>query len=175
VKVFPKEVEHVLYEHPAVAECAVVGIPDERKGETVKAYIVLRAGYEPSEALAEEIRQHCLRELAAYKHPREIEFCEGAPQDSLREDPKVRAPRALRAQLLRSPGLLGLWARLSARTRCTAYPKNPIIPKIPAIRKTFGAVGGEKTIYPKPMKPTTPLSKITTAKISSPMMRSLLR
>jgi long-chain acyl-CoA synthetase len=80
VKVFPKEVEHVLYEHPAVAECAVVGIPDERKGETVKAYIVLRAGYEPSEALAEEIRQHCLRELAAYKHPREIEFVKELPK-----------------------------------------------------------------------------------------------
>jgi long-chain acyl-CoA synthetase len=80
VKVFPKEVEHVLYEHPAVAECAVVGIPDERKGETVKAYIVLRAGYEPSETLAEEIRQHCLRELAAYKHPREIEFVKELPK-----------------------------------------------------------------------------------------------
>lgn len=80
VKVFPKEVEHVLYEHPAVAECAVVGIPDERKGETVKAYIVLKAGYVPSDALAEEIQQHCLRELAAYKHPREIEFVKELPK-----------------------------------------------------------------------------------------------
>ncbi len=80
VKVFPKEVEHVLYEHPAVAECAVVGIPDERKGETVKAYIVLKPGYAPSDTLAEEIQQHCLRELAAYKHPREIEFVKELPK-----------------------------------------------------------------------------------------------
>ncbi|MCX8103452.1 MAG: long-chain fatty acid--CoA ligase [Candidatus Bipolaricaulota bacterium] len=80
VKVFPKEVEHVLYEHPAVAECAVVGIPDERKGETVKAYIVLKPGYVPSDTLAEEIQQHCLRELAAYKHPREIEFVQQLPK-----------------------------------------------------------------------------------------------
>lgn len=80
VKVFPKEVEHVLYEHPAVAECAVVGIPDERKGETVKAYIALKAGYAPSDTLAEEIQQHCLRELAAYKHPREIEFVKELPK-----------------------------------------------------------------------------------------------
>lgn len=80
VKVFPKEVEQVLYEHAAVAECAVVGVSDERKGETVKAYIVLKAGYVPSDTLAEEIQQHCLRELAAYKHPREIEFVKELPK-----------------------------------------------------------------------------------------------
>jgi long-chain acyl-CoA synthetase len=80
VKVFPKEVEHVLYEHPAVAECAVVGVPDERKGETVKAHIVLKSGYAPSDTLAEEIQQHCLKELAAYKHPREIEFVKELPK-----------------------------------------------------------------------------------------------
>jgi long-chain acyl-CoA synthetase len=80
VKVFPKEVEHILYEHPAVAECAVVGVPDERKGETVKAYIVLKPGSVPSDTLAEEIQQHCLRELAAYKHPREVEFVKELPK-----------------------------------------------------------------------------------------------
>ncbi|MCI2430644.1 long-chain fatty acid--CoA ligase [Candidatus Acetothermia bacterium] len=80
VKVFPKEVEQVLYEHPAVAECAVVGMTDERKGETVKAYVVLKPGHMPSDKLAEEIQQHCLRELAAYKHPREIEFVQQLPK-----------------------------------------------------------------------------------------------
>ena len=80
VKVFPKEVEQVLYEHPAVAECAVVGIPDERKGETVKAYVVLRPGQQPSEPLAEAIKNHCLSELAAYKHPRSIEFVQTLPK-----------------------------------------------------------------------------------------------
>jgi long-chain acyl-CoA synthetase len=80
VKVYPKEVEQVLYEHPAVAECAVVGLPDERKGETVKAYVVLKSGQQPSEQLAEEIKNHCLRELAAYKHPRFIEFVQTLPK-----------------------------------------------------------------------------------------------
>lgn len=80
VKVYPKEVEHVLYEHAAVAECAVVGIPDPRKGETVKAFIVPKPGVQPSEQLAEEIKQYCLRELAAYKHPREIEFVQTLPK-----------------------------------------------------------------------------------------------
>jgi len=80
VKVFPKEVEHVLYEHPAVAECAVVGIPDPRKGETVKAFIVPKPGVQPSEQLAEEIKRYCLKELAAYKHPREIEFVQTLPK-----------------------------------------------------------------------------------------------
>jgi long-chain acyl-CoA synthetase len=80
LNVYPKEVEQVLYEHPAVAECAVVGVPDERKGETVKAYIVLKPGYQPSEQLKEEIKQHCLQEIAAYKHPRTIEFVGELPK-----------------------------------------------------------------------------------------------
>ncbi len=80
LNVYPKEVEQVLYEHPAVAECAVVGVPDERKGETVKAYIVLKPGYQPSEQLKEELKQHCLNEIAAYKHPRYIEFVKELPK-----------------------------------------------------------------------------------------------
>jgi len=78
--VYPKEVENVLFEHSAVADCAVVGVPDERKGETVKACIVLKPGNVPSDDLAELIRQHCLKELAAYKHPRQIEFMEALPR-----------------------------------------------------------------------------------------------
>jgi len=90
LNVYPKEVEHVLYEHPAVAECAVVGIPHERKGETVKAFIVLKSGYEPSEGLKEEIRQHCLKEIAAYKHPREIEFVSELPKTASGKIQKYR-------------------------------------------------------------------------------------
>ena len=78
--VYPKEVEQVLYEHPAVADCAVVGIPDERKGETVKAFVVLKPGQSANASLEEAIRQHCLSELAAYKHPREIEFVSALPR-----------------------------------------------------------------------------------------------
>lgn len=80
LNVYPKEVEHVLYEHPAVAECAVVGIPDERKGETVKAFVALKSGYDRSDALGKELKAHCLREIAPYKHPRAIEFVETLPK-----------------------------------------------------------------------------------------------
>lgn len=78
--VYPKEVEQVLYEHPAVADCAVVGVPDERKGETVKAFVVLKPDHAAADDLGETIRQHCLAELAAYKHPRQIEFVEVLPR-----------------------------------------------------------------------------------------------
>jgi long-chain acyl-CoA synthetase len=90
MKVYPKEVEHILYEHPAVAECAVVGVPDERKGETVKAFVVLRPTHRPSETLSEELKQHCLKEIAAYKHPREIEFVETLPKTASGKIQKYR-------------------------------------------------------------------------------------
>lgn len=90
MKVYPKEVEHVLYEHPAVAECAVVGTPDERKGETVKAFVVLRPSHKPSKALEEELRKHCLEEIAAYKHPREIEFVDTLPKTASGKIQKYR-------------------------------------------------------------------------------------
>lgn len=90
LKVYPKEVEHVLYEHPAVAECAVVGISDVRKGETVKAFVVLKSSHQPSEALKEELKQHCLKEIAAYKHPREIEFVNTLPKTASGKIQKYR-------------------------------------------------------------------------------------
>lgn len=90
LNVYPKEVEHVLYEHPAVAECAVVGIPDERKGETVKAFVQLASGHQPTESLREELKDHCLREIAAYKHPRVIEFVESLPKTASGKVQKYR-------------------------------------------------------------------------------------
>ncbi len=90
LKVFPKEVEQVLYEHPAVAECAVVGIPDERKGETVKAFVVPKPGVKGTEALATEIQQHCLEQISAYKHPREIEFVKSLPKTASGKIQKYR-------------------------------------------------------------------------------------
>jgi long-chain acyl-CoA synthetase len=90
MKVYPKEVEHILYEHPAVAECAVVGVPDERKGETVKAFVVLKSTHTPTDTLAEEIRQHCLTQIAAYKHPREIEFVATLPKTASGKIQKYR-------------------------------------------------------------------------------------
>jgi long-chain acyl-CoA synthetase len=74
--VFPKEVEDVIAAHPKVAECAVVGVPDERTGEAVKALIVLRPGETSTE---EEILEHCRGSLARFKWPRQIEFVPSLP------------------------------------------------------------------------------------------------
>ncbi|WP_266083240.1 long-chain-fatty-acid--CoA ligase [Haladaptatus caseinilyticus] len=75
--VYPREVEEVLYEHEAVGEAAVIGIEDDRRGETVKALIVPAPGSEPGIDVTEnEIREYVLANLAEYKHPRIIEFCE---------------------------------------------------------------------------------------------------
>ncbi len=69
--IYPREIEEVLYTHPKVAEAAVVGIPDPYRGETVKAYIVPKAG---ANVTAEEIIAYCHEKLAAYKVPRLVEF-----------------------------------------------------------------------------------------------------
>jgi 2-aminobenzoate-CoA ligase len=74
------EVEHVLDEHPAVAECAVVAAPDETRGFIVKAFVVLRDAHPPSPALVAELQEHVKRELAPYKYPRAVEFLERLPR-----------------------------------------------------------------------------------------------
>jgi len=75
--VYPREVEEVLYEHPAVKECVVAGIPDKYRGETVKAYVVLKDGARVS---AEALQAYCREMLAAYKVPRAIEFRDDLPK-----------------------------------------------------------------------------------------------
>jgi 2-aminobenzoate-CoA ligase len=74
------EVEHVLDEHPAVAESAVVAAPDATRGFLVKAYVVLRSPARPSPELVGELQDHVKRELAPYKYPRAIEFVERLPR-----------------------------------------------------------------------------------------------
>jgi acyl-CoA synthetase (AMP-forming)/AMP-acid ligase II len=75
--VYPREVEDVLYRHPAVAECAVIGVPDATWGEAVLALIVAKSGC----AIADEdIRAHCARELAGYKKPRTISVVAALPK-----------------------------------------------------------------------------------------------
>jgi long-chain acyl-CoA synthetase len=76
-KVWPREVEDVLYTHPAVREAAVVGVPDEYRGESVKAYVSLQAGVEVT---PEEIKAFCKERMAAYKYPREVEFVDELPK-----------------------------------------------------------------------------------------------
>lgn len=75
--VYPQEVEEVLYDHPGVSEVAVVGKPDDRRVETVVAYVVPTTGVTPD---ADRLREHCLETMAAYKHPREIEFVGTLPR-----------------------------------------------------------------------------------------------
>ncbi|ELY82411.1 long-chain fatty acid--CoA ligase [Natrinema pallidum] len=75
--VYPREVEELLFEHEDVADAAVVGVPDDRRGETVKAFIVPTPD---ADATPEEIKQYCLTNLAEYKHPREVEFVKELPR-----------------------------------------------------------------------------------------------
>jgi long-chain acyl-CoA synthetase len=76
-KVWPREVEDVLYTHPAVREAAVVGIHDDYRGETVKAVVSLRAGMA---ATPEELIDHCRARMAAYKYPRRLEIIDDLPK-----------------------------------------------------------------------------------------------
>jgi long-chain acyl-CoA synthetase len=78
--VYPSEIEDVLLAHPAVAEAAVVGMPDARKGEVPRAYVVLREG---SEATTEEIDRHCQANLAHYKWPAVIEIRDELPKSMI--------------------------------------------------------------------------------------------
>lgn len=74
--VYSTEVENALASHPAVATAAVIGVPDDRWGERVHAFIVLRPGTPPTE---ESLREHCRELIAGYKLPRSIEFVDGLP------------------------------------------------------------------------------------------------
>lgn len=87
-KVWPREVEDVLYGHPAVREVAVIGVPDDYRGETVKAFVSLKAGQTVTE---QELIDFARQRMAAYKRPRSIEF--------LDELPKTTTGKILRREL----------------------------------------------------------------------------
>jgi acetyl-CoA synthetase len=79
-RIGPFEVESACLEHPAVAEAAAVASPDERRGNVVKAFVVLAAGHAPSDALAEEIKAFVRDHHSAYAYPRLIEFVDDLPK-----------------------------------------------------------------------------------------------
>src|SRR5712691_1281743 len=87
--VYPRDVEEVLYEHPAVLECCVAGVPDAYRGETVKAFVVVRPGLEVRD---EELDAFCRERLAAFKVPRIYEYRESLPMSAV--------GKVLRQQLL---------------------------------------------------------------------------
>ena len=80
-RIGPTEVENALIEHPAVVESAVVGSPDEERGEVVKAFVVLRAGIAPSDELVAELQKHAQTVTAPYKYPRKISFVASLPKN----------------------------------------------------------------------------------------------
>jgi acetyl-CoA synthetase len=79
-RIGPFEVESACIEHPAVREAAAVASPDERRGNVVKAFIVLVEGYEPSEELANEISAFVRDRLSQYAYPRRVEFVADLPK-----------------------------------------------------------------------------------------------
>ena len=91
-KVWPREVEDVLREHPSVKEAAVVGVPDEYRGESVKAFVSINAGQTFDE---QELIAFCKSKMAAYKYPRQVEQVD--------ELPKTVTGKILRRQLRDTP------------------------------------------------------------------------
>lgn len=79
-RVGPFEVESTLIEHPAVIEAGVIGKPDPLRGEIIKAFIVLRKTFEPSDQLKEELKDFVKKKLAGHAYPREIEFVSSLPK-----------------------------------------------------------------------------------------------
>ena len=78
--IYPDEIDRVLVEHPAVLEAATIGVPDEKRGETVKSFVVLTPG---KRATPDELLAHCREYLAAYKVPRHIEFRDELPKSTV--------------------------------------------------------------------------------------------
>jgi len=98
LKVWPREVEEVLYEHPAVKEAGVIGIPDPYRGETVKAFVSLKDEYE-GKVTQEEVVEFCKERIASYKAPQYVEFRKEMPKTAVGKILR----RVLKDEALRRP------------------------------------------------------------------------
>jgi len=81
--VYPREVEEVLFQHPAIVEAAVTGVTDSYRGETVAAFVVLKPGIEASEQTKQELLAFCKEKLSAYKVPKILQFRDSLPKSTI--------------------------------------------------------------------------------------------
>jgi acetyl-CoA synthetase len=103
-RIGPSEIENCLVKHPAVANAAVVPKPDAERGNLVKAYVVLAAGFVASDVLVTELQQHVRGLLAPYEYPKEIEFIEALPMTTTGKVQRrvLRLQEEARAKLLKT-------------------------------------------------------------------------
>jgi acetyl-CoA synthetase len=103
-RIGPFDVESVLAQHEAVAECAVIAVPDEVRGEVIEAVVVTRAGHEPSEELARELQQLVKERYAAHAYPRAVRFVDALPKTESGKVQRVVLRRQRVAELEASAG-----------------------------------------------------------------------
>jgi acetyl-CoA synthetase len=103
-RIGPFDVESVLVQHEAVAECAVIAVPDEARGEVIEAVVVLRGDAEPSDELARELQQLVKERYAAHAYPRSVRFVASLPKTESGKVQRVVLRRQRVAELQASAG-----------------------------------------------------------------------
>lgn len=127
LNIYPAEVEAALHKHPAVADVAVIGVPDARWGESVKAFIILRPGASATEA---EIVDHARQQPAGYKKPRSVEFVPSLPKGSTGKILKRQLREAYVAENLRP-------ARVAAGRDTDGETEEQVMTLFPALKEKW--------------------------------------